>query len=83
MAKAYKVADWSFKESKNVLLVGCFVWDTACCIIIFWSYTKDRKNIFKMNKEVEMLLQKIANTSGVRKIINYCEDIYIPPYNIH
>ena len=35
-----------------------------------------------MNKEVGMLLpKKRANTSGVGKINNYCEDIYIPPYN--
>ena len=49
-------------------------------------YIKDRKNILKMNKEVGMLLpkkEKRANTSGVGKINNYCEDIYIhvPPYN--
>ena len=25
--------------------------------------------------------QKRANTSGVGKINNYCEDIYVPPYN--
>ena len=25
--------------------------------------------------------KKRANTSGVGKINNYCEDIYIPPYN--
>ena len=38
---------------------------------------KDRKNILKMNKEVGMLLpKKRANTSGVGKINNYCEDIY-------
>ena len=43
---------------------------------------QERKNILKMNKEVGMLLlQKRANTSGVGKINNYCEDIYIPPYN--
>ena len=43
---------------------------------------QDRKNILKMNKEVGMLLpKKRANTSGVGKINNYCEDIYIPPYN--
>ena len=35
-----------------------------------------------MNKEVGMLLpKKLANTSGVGKINNYFEDIYIPPYN--
>ena len=41
------------------------------------------KHILKMNKEVRMLLPKkeLYNTSGVGKIKNYCEDIYIPPYN--
>ena len=35
-----------------------------------------------MNKEVRMLLpKKDLNTSGVGKINNYYEDIYIPPYN--
>ena len=35
-----------------------------------------------MNKEVGMLLpKKRANTSGVGKINNYCEDIFIPPYH--
>ena len=37
-----------------------------------------------MNKEVRMLLPKkrpTCNTSGVGKINNYYEDIYIPPYN--
>ena len=39
-------------------------------------------NILKMNKEVGMLLpKKETNTSGVGKINNYCEDIYIPAYN--
>ena len=28
-----------------------------------------------------LLPQNRANTSGVGKINNYCEDIYIPPYN--
>ena len=36
-----------------------------------------------MNKEVRMLLPKkdLYTTSGVRKINNYYEDIYKPPYN--
>ena len=36
-----------------------------------------------MNKEVGMLLPKkeLIYTSGVGKINNHCEDIYIPPYN--
>ena len=40
---------------------------------------QERKNIFKMNKEV--CCQKRANTSGVGKMNNYFEDIYIPPYH--
>ena len=41
------------------------------------------KNILKMNKEVGRAgaAKKRANTSGVGKINNYSEDIYIPPYN--
>ena len=44
---------------------------------------KDRKNILKMSKEVGMLLltKELISTSGVGKINNYCEDIYVPPYN--
>ena len=36
-----------------------------------------------MNKEVRMLLPKkdLATTSGVGKINNYYEYIYLPPYN--
>ena len=47
------------------------------------SNKQDLKNIFKMNKEVGMLLPKkeLDNTSGVGKSNNYCEDIYIPPYS--
>ena len=36
---------------------------------------KERKNIKKINKEAGMLLPKRANTSGVGKINNYCEDM--------
>ena len=51
----------------------------VCLYIVKKLHKQDRKNILKMNKEVGMLLlQKRANTSGVRKINNYCEDIYIP-----
>ena len=36
-----------------------------------------------MNKEVGMLLQKkeLIQVEYIGKINNYCEDIYIPPYN--
>ena len=47
---------------------------------VYMAIFKERKNMFKMNKDVGMLLQKKANTSGVYRDKNY-EEIYIPPYN--
>ena len=42
------------------------------------NFIKDRKNILKMNKEVGMLLEKKANTSGVGKMYNYVKiSIYL------
>ena len=47
---------------------------------LLWTILyKEWKNILKMNKDAAA--KKRANTSGVGKINNYCEDIYIPPYN--
>ena len=40
----------------------------------------------KKNKEIEvgmLLPKKELIQVGVGKINNYCEDIYIPPYNTH
>ena len=43
---------------------------------------KDRKKHFKNEqKSRDAAAKKRTNTSGVGKINNYCEDIYIPPYN--
>ena len=40
------------------------------------------KNILKNEQRSrDVAAKKRANTSGVGKINNYCEDIYIPPYN--
>ena len=43
-------------------------------------YFKDRKNIKNEQRSKDAAAKKIPNTSGVRKINNYYEDIYIPPY---
>ena len=44
-------------------------------------YIKDRKNIFKNEqRSKDAAAQKRPNTSGVGKINNYYEDIYISPY---
>ena len=43
---------------------------------------KDRKNILKNEqRSKDADAKKRPNTSGVGKINNYYEDIYIPPYN--
>ena len=70
----------SFPKGQGTLFTGIYIY-----IYIYQSWYiatyKDRKNIFKMNKEVRMLLpKKRPNTSRVGKINNYYEDIYIPPY---
>ena len=43
------------------------------------------ENIFKMNKEIGMMLPKkeLIQVEYVGKSNNYYEDIYIPPYNTH
>ena len=54
----------------------------ACPSIIVIITIKDRKNIFlNEQRSRDAAAKKRANTSGVGKINNYCEDIYIPPYN--
>ena len=42
---------------------------------------KDRKNILNEQRSKDAAAKKRPNTSGVGKINNYYEDIYIPPYN--
>ena len=39
------------------------------------------KNEKNEQRSRDAAAKKRANTSGVGKINNYCEDIYIPPYN--
>ena len=49
-------------------------------IVISINYKTRSKKHFK-NEQItrDAAAKKRANTSGVGKINNYCEDIYIPP----
>ena len=44
-------------------------------------YIKTEKHLKNEQRSRDAADKKRANTSGVGKIYNYCEDIYIPPYN--
>ena len=59
-----------------------------CSGIYIYMYIYIHVYIYKTKKHFkneqisrDAAAQKRANTSGVGKINNYCEDIYIPPYN--
>ena len=43
--------------------------------------TRPKKHLKNEQRSRDAAAKKRANTSGVGKIFNYCEDIYIPPYN--
>ena len=43
--------------------------------------TRPKKHFKNEQRSRDVVVKKRANTSGVGKINNYCEDIYIPPYN--
>ena len=42
---------------------------------------RPKKHLKNEQRSKDAAAKKRANTSGVGKINNYCEDIYIPPYN--
>ena len=44
-------------------------------------YLKNEKTFKNEQRSRDAAAKKRANTSGVGKINNYCEDIYIPPNN--
>ena len=44
-------------------------------------YTRTKKHLQNEQRSRDAAAKKRANTSGVGKSNNYCEDIYIPPYN--
>ena len=49
--------------------------------ITLYMNGKKFKKLTKKYIRRDAAAKKRANTSGVGKINNYCEDIYIPPYN--
>ena len=51
--------------------------------VLYTGLYKERKNFFLNNEQRsrDAAAKKRANTSGVGKINNYYEDIYIPPYS--
>ena len=56
------------------------VWGHACVVVAV--YIKKTEKTFKNEqRSKDAAAKKRPNTSGVGKINNYYEDIYIPPYN--
>ena len=54
----------------------------VCYILYKNNINKNEKTFLKNEQRSrDAAAKKRANTSGVGKINNYCEDIYIPPYN--
>ena len=49
------------------------------CFTVF--ITRLKKHLKNEQRSRDAAAKKRANKSGVGKINNYCEDIYIPPYN--
>ena len=45
------------------------------------NINKNEKTLKNKQRNGDASAKKRANTSGVGKINNYCEDIYIPSYN--
>ena len=45
------------------------------------NINKNEKTFKNEQRSRDVAAKKRANTSGVGNINNYCEDIYIPPYN--
>ena len=46
-----------------------------------YIYKTEKKHFKNEQRSKDAAAQKRPNTSGVGKINNYYEDIYIPPYN--
>ena len=63
----------SFLCSISLLLLSAFL----SCIYIL----RPKKHFKNEQRSKDAAAKKRPNTSGVGKINNYYEDIYIPPYN--
>ena len=68
-------------------MISIFWNDLECslsnvCLYSVKNYiNKTEKHLKNEQRSRDAAAKKRANTSGVGKITNYCEDIYIPPYN--
>ena len=49
--------------------------------ILLYIYKRPKKHFKNEQRSKDVAAKKKPNTSGVGKINNYYEDIYIPPYN--
>ena len=49
--------------------------------LVQYKYTRPKKHFKNEQRSKDAAAKKRHNTSGVGKINNYYEDIYIPPYN--
>ena len=67
-------------------LAGAFIWYIYIIIVRLAPlrrviYIKTEKTFKNEQRSKDAAAKKRPNTSGVGKINNYYEDIYIPPYN--
>ena len=58
-----------------------FSMSNVCYILLKNNGNKTEKTFKNEQRGKDAAAKKIPNTSGVGKINNYYEDIYIPPYN--
>ena len=64
-------------------IYGISIYYSYCVygIILYYNNARPKKHLKNEQRSRDAAAKKRANTSGVGKITNYCEDIYIPPYN--
>ena len=53
----------------------------VCYLLYKNNINKNEKTFKNEQRSKDAAAKKRADTSGVGNINNYCEDIYIPPYN--
>ena len=68
-----------FQVSVFLFLLAIHAYNVATVSV--YIYTRTKKHLKNEQRSRDGAAKKRANTSGGRKSNNYCEDIYIPPYN--
>ena len=64
-----------------MLLYSCTRITPRVCTLVLFIITRPKKHFKNEQRSKDAAAKKRPNTSGVGKINNYYEDIYIPPYN--